>query len=60
MVAKADAMSKFHGDPDKNAIFLIFVHFSKEKISEYDEGENKDNIFSIFQNFIVKFCVRPP
>jgi hypothetical protein len=49
MVAKAVAMSKFRGDSNKNDIFFIFVHSSKEKISEYDEGENKDYIYSNFQ-----------
>ena len=46
-VAKGVAMSKFCGDPNKNAIFFIFMKVLTEKIFEYDKGENKDHIFSI-------------
>ena len=48
-VAKGVAMSKFCSDPNKNAIFFIFMKVLTEKIFEYDKGENKDHIFSIFQ-----------
>ena len=48
-VAKGVAMSKFCSDPNKNAIFFIFVKVLTEKIFEYDKGQNKDHIFSIFQ-----------
>ena len=48
-VAKAVVMSKFCSDPNKNAIFFIFMKVLAEKIFEYDKGENKDHIFSIFQ-----------
>ena len=48
-VAKGVAMSKFCTDPNKNAIFFIFMKVLTEKIFEYDKGENKDHIFSIFQ-----------
>ena len=48
-VAKGVAMSKFCNDPNKNAIFFIFTKVLTEKIFEYDKGENKDHIFSIFQ-----------
>ena len=49
MVAKGVAMSKFCSDPNKNAIFFILMKVLTEKIFEYDKGENKDHIFSIFQ-----------
>ena len=48
-VAKGVAMTKFCSDPNKNAIFFIFMKVLMEKIFEYDKGENKDHIFSIFQ-----------
>ena len=48
-VAKGVAMSKFCSDPNKNVIFFIFKKVLREKIFEYDKGENKDHIFSIFQ-----------
>ena len=48
-VAKGVAMSKFCSDPHKNAIFFIFMKVLTEKIFEYDKGQNKDHIFSIFQ-----------
>ena len=48
-VAKGVAMIKFCSDPNKNAIFFIFMEVLTEKIFEYDKGENKDHIFSIFQ-----------
>ena len=48
-IAKGVAMSKFCSDPNKNAIFFIFMKVLREKIFEYDKGENKDHIFSIFQ-----------
>ena len=48
-VAKGVAMSKFCSDPNKNAIFFIFMKVLTEKIFEYDKGENKYHIFSIFQ-----------
>ena len=48
-VAKGVAMSKFCSDPNKNAIFYIFMKVLREKIFECDKGENKDHIFSIFQ-----------
>ena len=64
-VAKGVAMTKFCSDPNKNAIFFIFMKVLMEKIFDYDKGENKDHIFSIFQiwqnlQFYKKFCVRPP
>ena len=48
-VAKGVAMSKFCSDPNKNAIFFISFKVLIEKIFEYDQGENKDHILSIFQ-----------
>ena len=48
-VAKGVAMSKFCSDPNKKAIFFIFMKVLIEKIFEYDQGENKDHIQGIFQ-----------
>ena len=57
-VAKGVAMRKFCSDPNKNAIFFIFMKVLMEKFIEYDKGDNKDHIFSIFQNFVYysTFC----
>ena len=64
-VAKGVAMSKFCRDPNKNAIFFIFVKVLREKIFEYDKGRIKITFSAFFKfgkiyNFIKKFCVRPP
>ena len=37
MVAKGVAMAKFCNDPNKNAIFLIFMNVLKVKTLEYNE-----------------------